>query len=137
MISKLIKLAPGTWSRAGQIPCQFNSYLFLILISLTLSYTTKTAWALRFISNKIYEDLNTIDTKTLVQSPLIWSRAGSGSITESKKVNRKFQGEPQSEVAANPRREKVIQINVCIANKQMHDKHKDQLPLPHARWSKC
>ena len=34
-------------------------------------------------------------------------------------------------------REKVTQINVCIANKQMHDKHKDQLPLPQARWSKC
>ena len=27
-------------------------------------------------------------------------------------------------------REKVAQINVCIANKQMHDKHKGQLPLP-------
>ena len=27
-------------------------------------------------------------------------------------------------------REKVTQINVCIANKQVHDKHKDQLPLP-------
>ena len=24
-------------------------------------------------------------------------------------------------------REKMTQINVCIANKQMHDKHKDQL----------
>ena len=23
----------------------------------------------------------------------------------------------------------MTQINVCIANKQMHDKHKDQLPL--------
>ena len=36
-------------------------------------------------------------------------------------------------------REKVIQItgNVCTANKQMHDKHKDQLPLPQARWSIC
>ena len=34
-------------------------------------------------------------------------------------------------------REKVTQINVCIANKQMHDKHKDQLPLSQARWSKC
>ena len=32
-------------------------------------------------------------------------------------------------------REKVTQINVCIANKQMHDKHKDQLPIPQARWS--
>ena len=31
----------------------------------------------------------------------------------------------------------MTQINVCIANKQMHDKHKDQLPLPQARWSKC
>ena len=30
-------------------------------------------------------------------------------------------------------REKVAQIKVCIANKQMHDKHKDQLPLPQAR----
>ena len=30
-------------------------------------------------------------------------------------------------------REKVTQINGCIANKQMHDKHKDQLPLPQAR----
>ena len=24
----------------------------------------------------------------------------------------------------------MTQINVCIANKQMHDKHKDQLLLP-------
>ena len=34
-------------------------------------------------------------------------------------------------------REKVTQINVCIANKQMHVKHKDQLPLARAIWSKC
>ena len=34
-------------------------------------------------------------------------------------------------------KEKVTQINVCIANKQMHDKHINQLPLPQARWSKC
>ena len=34
-------------------------------------------------------------------------------------------------------REKVTQINICIANKQMHDKHKDQVPLPQERWSKC
>ena len=26
-------------------------------------------------------------------------------------------------------REKVTLINMCIANKQMHDKHEDQLPL--------
>ena len=30
-------------------------------------------------------------------------------------------------------REKVTQIKVCIANKQMYDKHEDQLPLPQAR----
>ena len=30
-------------------------------------------------------------------------------------------------------KEKVTQINVCIANKQTHDTHKDQLPLPQAR----
>ena len=32
-------------------------------------------------------------------------------------------------------REKVTQINVCKANRQMHDKHKDQLPLPQASSS--
>ena len=30
-------------------------------------------------------------------------------------------------------REKVTRISVCIANKQMHDKYKHQLPLPQAR----
>ena len=30
-------------------------------------------------------------------------------------------------------REKVTQIHVCIANKQTHDKHKDQLPIPKAK----
>ena len=51
----------------------------------------------------------------------------------SKKVNRTVQEAPEAEAAAKPPtpggREKVTQINVCIANKQMHDKHKDQLPL--------
>ena len=27
----------------------------------------------------------------------------------------------------------MTQIKVCIANKQMHDKHKDQLPLPQSK----
>ena len=49
--------------------------------------------------------------------------------------------EPQTEVTANPWHQEEdweqAQINVCITNKQMHDKHKDQLPLPQARWSKC
>ena len=30
----------------------------------------------------------------------------------------------------------MTQINVYIANKQMHDKHKDQLPLPQAKLVK-
>ena len=30
-------------------------------------------------------------------------------------------------------REKVTRINVCIANKQTHNRHKDQLPLPQER----
>ena len=34
------------------------------------------------------------------------------------------------------RKSKSEQINVCIVNKQMHDKHKDQLPLLQVRWSK-
>ena len=53
-----------------------------------------------------------------------------------------MQEEPQAEFTANPwhqeeEKKKVTQINVCIANKQMHDKHNDQLPFPQARWSKC
>ena len=57
-----------------------------------------------------------------------------------KNVNRKVQEEPQAEVTANPQHqeeEKKWQTNVCKANKQMHDKHKDRLPPPQARRSKC
>ena len=46
----------------------------------------------------------------------------------------------QAEVVANPwhqEEEKKSQINMCIAMKQLHDKHKYQFPLPQARWSKC
>ena len=53
-----------------------------------------------------------------------------------KKVNRKVQEEPQAEVAANPWHQ-VEEKKWHIAYKQMHDKHKDQLPLPQAMWSKC
>ena len=64
------------------------------------------------------------------------------NISQDKKVNRKFQEELQAETAANTRHqneEKKWHTLTCayIANKQMHDKHKDQLPLPQARWSKC
>ena len=57
-----------------------------------------------------------------------------------KKGKQKSPGGSQAEAAANPRHheeQKKWQINVCIAYKQIHDKHKDQLPLPQARWSKC
>ena len=55
----------------------------------------------------------------------------------SKKVIRKVQEEPQAEAAAKSRYQEEekqgTQINLRIANKQMHDEHKDQLPLPQAR----
>ena len=60
----------------------------------------------------------------------------SDALLSSKKVNRKVEEEPQAEAIANPRHqkeEKKWQIKVCIANKQMHDKHKDQLPLLQVR----
>ena len=34
-------------------------------------------------------------------------------------------------------REKGQKINACKINKQMHEKHITQLPLPQARWSQC
>ena len=59
-----------------------------------------------------------------------------------KKLNRKVQGMPQSQTAANPRHqeEEKKDKNIRKANKQMYEKHKDQLPLPQAteaRWSEC
>ena len=54
-----------------------------------------------------------------------------------KKSKHKSPGRATSRSRSQPLtpggREKVTQINVCIANKQMHDKHKDQLPLSQAR----
>ena len=53
------------------------------------------------------------------------------------KVKQKRPGRAKSRSRSQPLtlggREKVTQIIVCIANKQMHDKHKDQLPLPQER----
>ena len=69
---------PG-WS--GSVPVQlilFNSYILNTFLN-----DKNLAWALNFILNKIYEIFNTINTKTLVPSLLIWSRAGPGSITEN------------------------------------------------------
>ena len=59
------------------------------------------------------------------------------SETEGKKVNRKVQGMPQSQTAANPRHQEKKDKNIHAQNKQMYEKHKDQLPLPQARWSEC
>ena len=53
-----------------------------------------------------------------------------------RKVKHKSPGSATSRSRSQPLtrggREKVTQINVCIAYKQMHDEHKDQLPLPQA-----
>ena len=54
--------------------------------------------------------------------------------TEESRKSHKQKSQPTPDTGG---REKVTQINMCIANKQMHEKHKDQLPLPQARWSKC
>ena len=63
--------------------------------------------------------------------------AVNDNLVDRKRVNRKAREEPQAEAAANPRHQeeekKWHKINVCIANKWMHDKHKDQLPLYQAR----
>ena len=72
-------MIPG---RSGSVLVQlifFNSYILN-----TFLYDKKLAWALSFILNKIYKIFNTISTKTLVPSLLIWSRAGPGSIIENK-----------------------------------------------------
>ena len=62
-------MVPG-WS--GSVPVQFiffNSYILNAFL-----YDKKLAWTLSFILNMIYEIFNTINTKTLVPSLLIWSR---------------------------------------------------------------
>ena len=46
------------------------------------------------------------------------------------KIPGRATGRSRSQPLIPGGREKVTQINVCIANKQMHDTHKDQLPLP-------
>ena len=56
-------------------------------------------------------------------------------------VNRKVQGVPQSQTTVNPQHqeeEKMTKNNTYKSNKQtLHEKHKDQLPLPQLRWSQC
>ena len=47
---------------------------------------------------------------------------------------------PQSQTAANRRHqeeEKKDKKYTRKTNKHMYEKHKDQLPLPQARWSEC
>ena len=45
----------------------------------------------------------------------------------------------QSQTAANPRHqeEEKKDKNTDAQNKQMYEKHKDQFPLPQARWPVC
>ena len=72
-------MVPG-WS--GSVPVQlifFNSYILNPFL-----FDKNLTWSLSFILKKIYEFFNTINTKTLVPSLLIWSRAGPGSIIENK-----------------------------------------------------
>ena len=55
------------------------------------------------------------------------------------KVTRKVQVTPQSQTAANPRHqeeEKKEKTHMRKTNKQMHEKHKDQPPLPQTRRTK-
>ena len=35
------------------------------------------------------------------------------------------------------RKRKMTKTNTYKTNKQMHEKHTDQVPIPQARWSKC
>ena len=47
---------------------------------------------------------------------------------------------PQSQTAANPRHQEEGEKDKNIhaqTNKQMYEKHKNQLPLSQARWSEC
>ena len=49
------------------------------------------------------------------------------------KSSRRATSRSRSQLPTPGGREKVTYVNVCIAHKQIHDKHKDQLPLPQAR----
>ena len=70
----------------------------------------------------------------------LWHSLGFLILTTSytKQHKLKSPGSATSRIRSKPLtpggRDKVTQISVCIANKQMHDKYKDQLPLPQARW---
>ena len=51
-----------------------------------------------------------------------------------KKANRKVQGMPQPQIAANLRHQEEEKKDTRKTNKQMYKKHKDQLPLPRANF---
>ena len=51
---------------------------------------------------------------------------------KGKNVNRKVQGVPQLQTAANPRHQEE-KTDTYKTSKQMHEKHTDQLPLPKER----
>ena len=76
-------MVPG-WS--GYVPVKLIFFNFYILN--TFLYDKNLPWALSFILNKIYEIFNTITTKTLVPSLLIWSRAGPFLRTKAHDINK-------------------------------------------------
>ena len=63
----------------------------------------------------------------------------SDTIKDRKQINRKVQGVTQSQTAANSRylKEAKNDKNWYMQNKQKHEKHIDQIPLPQERWSQC
>ena len=85
---------------------------------------------------KCHENINGSRVPQLSKAPIYQQIK-----VRSQKSKQKSPGRAPSRRRSQPLtpegREKVTQINMCIANKQIHDKHKDQLPLPQARGSKC
>ena len=70
------------------------------------------------------------------QLPSLNQRKGENG----KNVHRKVQGVPHHKPQPTPdtkRKKKMTKTNAYKTKKQMHDKQRDQLPLPQVRWSQC
>ena len=96
---------------------------FSDFISKRLSFGSKEVTQINWARSWVAVDNATlliVSSVMLIWYMKLWPRWTS-SLT-CWKVNRTFQEEPQTEAASDPRHQ---------------DKHKDQLPLPQARWSKC
>ena len=67
------------------------------------------------------------------------SASGAGDNDQEKKLIEKSR-ECHNHKQPTPdtkRKRKRTTTNTYKTNKQMHEKHKDQLPFPQARWSQC